>query len=37
MKQVDLSKYGITDVKEIIHNPSYEELFAAETDASLVA
>ena len=36
MKQVDLSKYGITGVKEIIHNPSYEELFAAETDASLV-
>ena len=35
MKQVDLSKYGITGVKEIIHNPSYEELFAAETDASL--
>ena len=35
MKQVDLTKYGITDVKEIIHNPSYEELFAAETDAAL--
>ena len=35
MKNVDLSKYGITGVKEIIHNPSYEELFAAETDATL--
>ncbi len=35
MKNIDLSKYGITGVKEIIHNPSYEELFAAETDPSL--
>ena len=35
MKQLDLSKYGINGVEEIIHNPSYEELFAAETDASL--
>ena len=35
MKNVDLSKYGITGVKEIIHNPSYEELFAAETEATL--
>ena len=35
MKNVDLSKYGIIGVKEIIHNPSYEELFAAETDPSL--
>ena len=35
MKNVDLSRYGITGVKEIIHNPSYEELFAAETDPSL--
>ena len=35
MKNVDLSKYGITGVKEIIHNPSYEELFAAETDPAL--
>ena len=32
--KLDLTKYGITDVKEIIHNPSYEELFAAETDPS---
>ena len=35
MKQLDLTKYGITGVKEIIHNPSYEELFAAETDPTL--
>ena len=35
MKNLDLSKYGITGVKEIIHNPSYEELFAAETDPTL--
>ena len=35
MKNLDLSKYGITGVKEIIHNPSFEELFAAETDPTL--
>ncbi len=35
MKNLDLSKYGINGVKEIIHNPSYEELFVAETDPSL--
>ena len=35
MAKIDLSKYGITDVKEILHNPSYEELFKAETDPSL--
>ena len=35
MKNLDLTKYGITGAKEIIHNPSYEELFAAETDPSL--
>ena len=35
MKTIDLSKYGIVDVKEIVHNPSYEELFEAETDPSL--
>ena len=35
MKKVDLSKYGITGVKEIVYNPSYEELFDAETDPSL--
>ena len=35
MKNLDLTKYGITGAKEIIHNPSYEELFIAETDPSL--
>lgn len=35
MANLDLSKYGIKDVKKIIHNPSYEELFKAETDPSL--
>lgn len=35
MTKLDLSKYGITDVKEIIHNPSYEQLFKEETDPSL--
>ncbi|MBE6689426.1 MAG: phosphoenolpyruvate carboxykinase (ATP) [Ruminococcaceae bacterium] len=35
MKQLDLTKYGITGAKEIIHNPSYEELFVAETDPAL--
>ena len=31
MATLDLTKYGIVDVKEIIHNPSYEQLFAEET------
>ena len=35
MKQLDLTKYGITGATEIVHNPSYEELFAAETDPAL--
>ncbi len=35
MAAVDLSKYGITDVKEIIYNPSYEQLFKDEMDPSL--
>ena len=35
MKTVDLTKYGITGAKEIVYNPSYEELFVAETDKSL--
>ncbi len=30
MEMLDLSKYGITGVKEVIHNPSYEQLFQAE-------
>ncbi len=35
MKNVDLTKYGINGVTEIIHNPSFEELFVAETDPTL--
>ena len=35
MKTIDLSKYGINGAKEIIHNPSYEELFVEETNPSL--
>ena len=30
MANLDLSRYGITDVKEIIHNPSLEQLFRDE-------
>ena len=32
---IDLKKYGINDVQEIVYNPSYEELFEAEMDPSL--
>lgn len=35
MVKIDLSKYGITNVEKIIYNPSYDELFKAETDPSL--
>ena len=35
MSTIDLSKYGITDIKEIVHNPSYEVLFAEETKPEL--
>ena len=35
MAQIDLSKYGITGTTEIVHNPSYEALFEAETDPTL--
>ncbi|TKG95056.1 phosphoenolpyruvate carboxykinase (ATP) [Puteibacter caeruleilacunae] len=35
MKNLDLSKYGIVDVQEIVHNPSYEQLFEEETKADL--
>ena len=31
MANLDLSKYGITGVTEILHNPSYDVLFAEET------
>ena len=35
MAAIDLTKYGITDVQEIIYNPSYEKLFEDEMDPSL--
>ena len=35
MATLDLSKYGITGPTEIVHNPSYQELFVAETDSKL--
>jgi len=31
MTDLDLSQYGITDVSEIVHNPSYDVLFEEET------
>ncbi len=33
--KLDLSRYGITNVQEIFHNLSYDELFKHETDESL--
>ena len=35
MATLDLTKYGITGVTEILHNPSYEVLFEEETKAGL--
>jgi phosphoenolpyruvate carboxykinase (ATP) len=35
MAKVDLSQYGITGVTEIVHNPSYEELFKEEMKPGL--
>ena len=35
MAQIDLAQYGIKDVKKVIYNPSYEELYKDETDPSL--
>src|SRR5690554_4561701 len=35
MANLDLSTYGITDVKEVVHNPSYEQLFKEETSPEL--
>ena len=36
MATLDLSKYGITGVTEVLHNPSYEVLFEEETKPGLV-
>lgn len=35
MANLDLSKYGITGVTEIVHNPSFDTLFAEETKPEL--
>ena len=35
MANINLEKYGITGTKEIIYNPSYEQLFKDEMDPSL--
>ena len=35
MKELDLTQYGILGTTEIVHNPSYEVLFAEETKAEL--
>ncbi|MCQ2482374.1 MAG: phosphoenolpyruvate carboxykinase (ATP) [Clostridia bacterium] len=35
MKEIDLTKYGITGTTEIVYNPSYELLFEEETKAGL--
>ena len=36
MKNLDLTQYGIMGTTEIVHNPSYEQLFEEETKAGLV-
>ena len=36
MKNIDLSKYGITGTTEIVYNPSYETLFEEETKSTLM-
>ncbi|MEL7589454.1 MAG: phosphoenolpyruvate carboxykinase (ATP) [Prolixibacteraceae bacterium] len=35
MKNLDLSRYGINDVKEIVYNPSYDLLYEEETKPGL--
>jgi phosphoenolpyruvate carboxykinase (ATP) len=35
MAKIDLTQYGINGVTDIIHNPSYEELYKDEMDPSL--
>jgi phosphoenolpyruvate carboxykinase (ATP) len=34
-RNIDLSKYGITDVQEIVYNPSYDLLYQEETNPEL--
>nr|WP_321356212.1 phosphoenolpyruvate carboxykinase (ATP) [uncultured Draconibacterium sp.] len=35
MANLDLSKYGIQNVQEIVHNPSYEQLYEEEMNPAL--
>jgi len=35
MSKIDLTQYGITGTPEIIHNPSYDQLFIDETKTGL--
>lgn len=35
MANLDLSKYGILDAQEILHNPSYEQLYEEEMNSDL--
>jgi phosphoenolpyruvate carboxykinase (ATP) len=35
LKPQELENYGIKNVKEVVHNPSYEDLFKAEMDSKL--
>ncbi len=35
IKKLKLDQYGITDVKEVVYNPSYEQLYKEEMDPSL--
>ena len=35
MAKIDFSQYGITDVQEVVYNPSYEQRFKDETDPAL--
>ena len=35
MSKIDLEKYGIKGVKEVVYNPSYEFLFEEETKPEL--
>ena len=35
MANIDLTQYGITGTTEIVHNPSYDELFKEETKETL--
>ncbi len=35
MTQLDLTQYGLTDIIEIVRNPSYQQLFSEETNSDL--